>query len=142
MVQSIFQASRGRGPPSCCACPSSCRAVSLTRSWLILLIALLASGCVLRRARPPVAVAPPPKPPENVQPQPPPKPPVSVPQTQVRLPAPQPISPEALAAIPTYQEEPGSRAPARTPRRTSPVVVGPKPDIGSSAAQSAAENPA
>jgi hypothetical protein len=89
-----------------------------------------------------VAVAPPPKPPEKLQPQPPPKQPVSVPQTQVRLPAPQPISPEALASIPAYQEEPEPRAPARTPRRTSPVVVGPKPDVGSSAAQSAAENPA
>src|SRR5690242_19185411 len=73
------------------------------------------------------AKTPPTPAPEAAKTEPPPAPsvpsePLSIPQTQVQLPRPQPIDPEALATPPvTVAAEPASqRPPHRTARRTGP----------------------
>ena len=89
------------------------------------------SGCSLR-GRPAAKSTPPPPQPVITAPAPTQPPaPLSVPQTQVRLPAPQPVSPEALA---TVIDLPGrTEAAPKTQRRipTPPVSSGsavPKPE--------------
>jgi hypothetical protein len=51
--------------------------------------------------------------------------PLSIPQTQVEIPPPQPVSPEALAAGQTPPEEPEPAAPPRPVRHTAPPPVAP-----------------
>ena len=97
---------------------------SFAASAFCLAIFALSTGCSLRSGSRAVHAAPPPPPPPAAAPaaaETPAKPevPVSVPQTDVQLPAAQPVSPDALATIPappqTEQEEPAE--PEKTPRR-------------------------
>jgi hypothetical protein len=96
-------------------------------AYVLLLIAML-SGCSWRKHPATVAAAPPPKPAATAEPEPPPTPipeaPLSIAQTNVQLPAPQPISAEALASIP--QPEPA--APARHTRSRPPATAPAKPE--------------
>jgi hypothetical protein len=86
-------------------------------------MALALCGCVLRKKQSARAVPPPPKPasaPTPAQRQ------LSVPQTQVVLPPPQPVAPEALETAPPPPATVNLPAPARTNRRAG-TVVGPQP---------------
>lgn len=99
-------------------------ALALTSS-----LALFQSACVLtgKPKTPPTAVAPPQPKPVAAKP-PTPSEPLSVPQTQVHLPPPQPVSQEAVA-LPTPKPEAGVAPPAasRPVRRTAPPQPQPKP---------------
>jgi hypothetical protein len=102
------------------------------RSVQVILAAVLAlslAGCVLRGKQQKVASAtPPPAPKPVVLPAPPPPPGrLSIPQTDVQLPPPQPIDPEAVAQIPNLEE---THAPAPAPSRPSrrPAASGPRPE--------------
>ena len=89
---------------------------------------LLLAGCVLRgKAQAKVSSTPaPPKPAAVPASAPAPPPPLSIPQTQAELPAPQPITPEALATI-KPPEGPVEIQPA--PRtRSRPPLGPPKPE--------------
>lgn len=84
-------------------------------------MALLLSGCEMKMGR---AKTPPAPQPTVAQAEPPPAPgpsePLSIPQTQVKLPRPQPIDPEALATPPSPPSEPSATRPARRAKRTGP----------------------
>jgi hypothetical protein len=89
------------------------RSVELT---LVLALAVLLAGCFLQGKQPvaqttPAAPAPPTK--TAAAPQ-----ALSVPQTQVEIPPPQPVSEAALAAGQPPQDEPEPAAPQRPPRRS------------------------
>jgi hypothetical protein len=86
---------------------------------LAAVLVLSLSGCVLR-GKDKVASNIPPPPKQAPAPAPPPAPPkLSIPQTNVELPPPQPVNAEALA--PPLQEEPPATTPAaRPPRRAAP----------------------
>lgn len=94
---------------------------------LIVIPALFLAGCLLRgKPQPVVATPPPPQPVAKTEPAPPPQN-LSVPQTQVELPPPQPVSPEATAAA---QLSGGSSGPSPSPARnpgTRRVTTGPPP---------------
>ena len=83
---------------------------------------LLLAGCVLK-GKTEANVSSTPAPPK---PTPAPPPPLSIPQTQAELPAPQPISPEALATTPP--EGPVEIQPAPRPPRRGAVLGPPKPE--------------
>ncbi len=91
-------------------------------------LALLLSGCLLsgKQTQKASATPPPPKPassaPASAEPAP--KTPLSIPQTVAELPAPQPISADALATT-KPPEEAAESQPARTPPRRSGPVAGP-----------------
>ena len=90
---------------------------------------LLLTGCVLR-AKPQTKsnnVPPPPKPTAAATSATPPPGPLSIRQTQVDLPAPQPITPEALATTIPPEVPPEDQRPPRVPRR-APVAGPPKPE--------------
>ncbi len=96
---------------------------------LAAVLALSLTGCVLRGKQQKVASATPPPPKPVAEPAPP--PPLtrlSIPQTDVQLPPPQPVDPEAVAQIPPA-EEPRTPAPApnRPSRRPSPSAPKPEP---------------
>jgi hypothetical protein len=94
------------------------------QALLVTAMGILLSGCPLRKQQPVVAAAPPP--PQPTAPTTPPPAPqqLSIPQTNVELPSPQPISPEALATT----QLPGEPAPPpATPPRNTPRVPRPKP---------------
>lgn len=84
----------------------------------ILAVTVSLAGCTLRGRKPqPVPAAPTPAPP----PAPKPSGPLSIPQTSVEFPPPQPVDPRALetaAETPPPEPEP---APAKTPRRPAPA---------------------
>lgn len=109
-------------------------------------LALLLTGCVLsgKEQKQKVAAAPAPPKPASTAPAPSPTPqaPLSIPQTVAELPAPQPISPDALATI-KPPEEPAEAQPtqrSRPPR--TPVVAGPpRPEPPPVAAQPAPNPP-
>jgi hypothetical protein len=87
----------------------------LAESILAIGMALSLSGCVLHRT--PIAKAAPPAPKPTVTPAPAPPPePLSIPQTNVELPSPQPISPEALATTQPAGEPLPPPPPVRAPR--------------------------
>jgi hypothetical protein len=89
----------------------------------IIVFSLCVSGCA---KKPPRVAAAPPVP--KSAPPPPPEPQLSTPQTNVRLPAPQPVSPEALASIPRPEPEPPAPpevARPKPPRRAT--ALGPPP---------------
>jgi hypothetical protein len=103
---------------------------------LVAAIAIPLAGCVLTGKPKTVAAAPPP--PHPAKPAQPPEP-LSIPQTQVELPAPQEVKPEALnTALP---EEPAPQAqtkpPAAPPPRAPRTASQPKP----AETQPAAEQP-
>jgi hypothetical protein len=85
------------------------------------ILILVLSGCEMKKHQ--VQTAPPPRPaavrtelpPESV-----PDEPLSIPQTQVRLPNPQPINPQALATPPVPTEPSAPRTARKTPKRPSP----------------------
>ncbi len=84
-------------------------------------MALLLSGCEmnLRRAKTPPAPQP-----STAAEEPPPAPapsdPLSIPQTQVKLPRPQPIDPEALATPPSPPSETSATRPFHKVKKTGP----------------------
>src|SRR5512133_3538290 len=128
MVQSISPANLARAPRSSSACrlPSESRRSSpmrIPQALLIVAFALGLSGCFLRK---PKANTPPPPAAKTVPtpaPAPPPEP-LSVPQTNVYLPPPQPLTPEAIATtqLPGEPQPPPMPAPRpeRRPQRTPP----------------------
>ncbi len=92
------------------------------------------------------AQTPPPPQPAAAKPEPPPAPaanePLSIPQTQVRLPRPQPIDSEALATPQVYVPTEPSTAPSTRKRRPSPQPAAatlPKPDSAETDAPPATE---
>jgi hypothetical protein len=92
---------------------------------LAAVMALSLAGCVLRgRQQAAKNVPPPPKPASAPAPAAPRQ--LSVPQTNVQLPPPQPVSPEALAAAP-QPAAPAETAPPPKPARRQPGPVGPQP---------------
>jgi hypothetical protein len=96
------------------------------RSLFILLILPLA-GCTLGASK--QAATPPPPKPAAVQP-PAPDPPLSIPQTAVSLPSPQPVNPDAIPAVQAAQAPvPEKTEPAPVPRVTRRTAAGPpKPE--------------
>ncbi len=89
-----------------------------TTAVLVVLLAFALASCVLR-GKPKAASATPPAPKPAVTPAPPPpSPPLSIHQTQVDLPSPQAVSPDALATAPP--EQPVETPPAQRPRRPAP----------------------
>jgi hypothetical protein len=93
--------------------------------FLSAFLGILLVGCSLR-GKPAKSVVPPAAPKPVVAPAPPP-PALSIPQTRVELPKPQPVDPAALATEPTPPEPPEpppAPAPAR-PRRASPAASQP-----------------
>jgi hypothetical protein len=107
------------------------------KALLTVVAAILLAGCSLRGKPAKSAVVPAaPKPVVTPAPAPPP-PELSIPQTRVELPKPQPVDPAALATEakpPEVPEPPPAVAPAR-PRRTSPAA-------GQASSPAAAGNPA
>jgi hypothetical protein len=103
-------------------------------------LALLLAGCVLngKEQKPKIAAAPaPPRPASSVPtPSPAPQSPLSLPQTVAELPAPQPISPDALATT-KPSEEPAEAPPAQRPRppRNQVTAGPPRPEPPPVAAQ-------
>jgi hypothetical protein len=93
---------------------------------LVALFALSLAGCVIQGK--PKAVAPPtPAPVVTPPPAPPPSQPLSMPQTEVHLPPPQPVDDDALAR-PTVTEAPAGNPAPRTPARSrTPRQTGPPP---------------
>lgn len=96
-------------------------------------LSLLLAGCVLsgKEQKQKVSAVPTPPKPASTTPAPSPTPqaPLSIPQTVAELPAPQPISPEALVSM-KQPEEPAETPPAPRPRppRAGQVVGPPKPE--------------
>jgi hypothetical protein len=81
-------------------------------------LALLLTGCVLRGKQPVAKTTAPPKPVVAPAPPPPPKTLSSV-QTNVELPAPQPVTPEALATTYPPEEPPPAPPAPKPPARTT-----------------------
>jgi hypothetical protein len=100
------------------------------RGFLILLIVPLA-GCTLG-ANKQTALPPPPKP-AAVQP-PAPEAPLSIAQTAVTLPSPQPVNPDSIPKVqvaaqePSAPEKPETPPPARAARRTAPPATKQEPE--------------
>jgi outer membrane biosynthesis protein TonB len=101
---------------------------------LILALAALLAGCALQAKKPATPAAPAAPAPVAVKP-PAPPPPLSIPQTQVEIPPPQPVSEEALAAGQAPPDEPEPIAPPRPVKRSAPAA-NPRPEA------SPAEEPA
>jgi hypothetical protein len=102
---------------------------------LTALLSMVLAGCTLRGK--PKAVLPPaaPQPAAIPAPPPTPPPPLSIPQTRVELPKPQPVDPAALVVETTPREpepEPQPTTPTRsrrtTPAATPPPVAAPAPE--------------
>jgi hypothetical protein len=97
------------------------------KALLTVVAGILLAGCSLRGKPAKSAIAPAaPKPVVTPAPAPP-SPPLSIPQTRVELPKPQPVDPAALATEPKppeLPEPPPAAAPAR-PRRASPAAAQP-----------------
>src|SRR5579872_7403042 len=128
MVQSISPVSRGKGRLSSSAslrlCPrAEASRMRLASKILASILALALSACDMKLTR---TKTPSPPQPTEAKAEPPPDPvasePLSIPQTQVRLPRPQPIDPEALAM-------PAVSAPseASAPRQSHRAKKGPAP---------------
>jgi hypothetical protein len=99
------------------------------RQTSIVVLVLLLSACEMKLPR--AKTAPPPQP-ASVKTEPPPEPassePLSIPQTQVRLPNPQPIDPDALATPPSPPAEPAQTHPSRrSSRRQGPQPASASP---------------
>src|SRR5579859_4924852 len=129
MVQSISPVSRGKGRLSSSASLRLCPRAEASRMRLaskilasVLVLALSACDMKLTRTKTPS----PPQPTEAKAEPPPSDPaanePLSIPQTQVRLPRPQPIDPEALAMPPV-----SAPSEASAPRQSHRAKKGPAP---------------
>ena len=97
------------------------------KALLTVAAVILLAGCSLRGKPAKSAVVPAAPKPVATAPAPPPPAPLSIPQTRVELPKPQPVDPAALATEPRppeLPEPPPAVAPAR-PRRTSPAASQP-----------------
>jgi hypothetical protein len=92
----------------------------------IVLMALVLSACEMKTLR---AKTPPPPQPDSAKAEPPPESapaePLSIPQTQVRLPSPQPIDPDALATPPVYV--PAEQSPTSKTHHGGNKRQGPQP---------------
>lgn len=87
------------------------------------------SGCVLRAKQQTKAGNPPPPPkPATITAPAAPPPPLSILQTQVELPAAQPISAQALESLKPLDEPAETQRPSRPPRRAGPVAAPPHPE--------------
>jgi hypothetical protein len=103
---------------------------------IALVLAASLTGCALRGKPKPAATPAAPKAAANATLTPPAPPPaLSEPQTQVQLPAPQPVNPEALATVPP-KEEPPAEAPVvaprparRAPAQSRPAETNPPPAV-------------
>jgi len=95
---------------------------------LVAVIAICLCGCVLRGKPQQVAAASPPPPKPVVAPPPPPPPrALSIPQTHVDLPTPQPLTSEALNTTEPAEETPAAPRPSpRPPRRTPSQAAAPQ----------------
>jgi hypothetical protein len=82
-------------------------------------------SCVLKKPKTVKAAPPAPAPTVSPAPAPPPAP-LSVPQTDVHLPPPQPLTPEAIATAQPPEEPAATPAPPAPPRRKGPAA--PKPE--------------
>jgi hypothetical protein len=106
------------------------RPLEFLRGFLILLIVPLA-GCTLGASKQ-TALPPPPKP-AAVQP-PAPEAPLSIPQTAVTLPSPQPVNPDSIPKVqvaaqePPAPEKPETPPPTRAARRATPPQTKPEPE--------------
>jgi hypothetical protein len=101
-----------------------------TRAILVGCLAISLVGCSLRGAPKTVKATPPPPKPE-APPPPAPVQPLSIPQTNVELPKPQPLDPEALITVPPPEPAPEPVAPPPRRRSTpSASVPSPKPEAG------------
>jgi hypothetical protein len=103
-------------------------------------LAISMAGCALS-GKPKTAAAVPPQPQPAVQPKAaPPAEPLSVAQTQVELPPPQPVNPDALTAV--QPPEPAGPAPAPKPaRRTIGAPPQPKPEVAAPPVPAEPERP-
>lgn len=106
--------------------------------FLVLIMAPLA-GCTLGASK--QAALPPPPKPAAVQP-PAPEPQLSVPQTAVTLPSPQPVNPDAIPAVAAVQAPAPEKAdpppPTRASRRTNAVAPKPEPETEAETTQAPA----
>jgi hypothetical protein len=108
---------------------------------IIAVLALFMSGCIFGGKKQ-AATPPPPKPPATTVK--PPEEPLSVPQTRVQLPPPQPVDPRALETPEEPPAPPPSEtAPAPKPqRRPAPIpTTGPQPPAETPAAPAAQQPP-
>src|ERR1019366_6501733 len=99
---------------------------TIPKALVTALLSILLAGCELR-GKPAKSAVPPaaPKPAVNPAPAPPPPPPLSIPQTRVELPKPQPVDPGALETETAPPEPPpAAAAPARS-RRAPPAASQP-----------------
>jgi hypothetical protein len=106
----------------------------LASQMLVGILALALSACDMKLMR---AKTPPPPQPTAAKAEPPPEPaasePLSIPQTQVRLPRPQPIDPDALATPPvSAPSEPSAPRPShratKRPAPSPPAAASAKPE--------------
>ncbi|HXB66662.1 MAG TPA: hypothetical protein VNY05_00345 [Candidatus Acidoferrales bacterium] len=105
-------------------------------SILVGCLAISLAGCALGGA-PKTAQAVPPAPAPMVAPPPAPPEPLSIPQTNVELPAPQPLDPEALFTLPPPPEPLPEPMTLRRPKRPAPATSNsaPKPEAGPTPAE-------
>jgi hypothetical protein len=123
--------------------PASKVTMKPTEAILAVALAILLAGCTLRGAPKTAQAAPaPPKPVAVAAPAPPPQS-LSIPQTQVELAPPQPISDEARATTDPVPEEPPPVTAAPKPPRNraaqTPAAPAPTAPIGPPAPEPAAE---
>jgi hypothetical protein len=111
--------------------PVTCARMKHTDAILVGCLAISLAGCALRGA-PKTAKAIPPAPKPVAAPPSPPPEPLSIPQTNVELPAPQPLDPEALITLPPPPEPVPDPVTLRRPRRPIPATSNPppKPEAG------------
>ena len=97
--------------------------IRATEAILVAWMAISLTGCVLRGTPKTAAVPAAPKPVASAPPAPPP-PPLSIPQTNVELPKPQPVDPEALIAAPQPEPVPEASTATRSTRRSNTASQG------------------
>jgi hypothetical protein len=99
-----------------------------TQAILAACMAISLAGCVLRGSPKTAAAVPAaPKPVASAPPAPPP-PPLSIPQTNVELPKPQPLDPAALITAPQPEPVPETSTATRSTRRSNTPSQGPAPN--------------
>jgi hypothetical protein len=107
---------------------------------LILTLGVCLPSCVAHKPRTVQAAPPPPKPAAATAPAPPPEP-LSILQTEVRLPPPQPVTPEAIATTVPAEEPAGTPSTPR-PAPRQPRQPAPKPEVPAQSAPATAAPPA
>jgi hypothetical protein len=96
-----------------------------TQAVLAACMAISLAGCVLRGSPKTAAAVPAAPKPVASAPAAPPPPPLSIPQTNVELPKPQPLDPEALITAPQPEPVPETSTATRSTRRPNPPIQGP-----------------